>query len=53
MFKCVFMNMNMNVLDAVSYWTAVYEEEYQAEEETQDSLMSLAFDDLMTALGEE
>lgn len=43
----------MNVLDAVAYWTAVYDEEYQAETETQDSLMSLAYEDLMDALSPE
>ena len=40
----------MEITELLAYWTARYDEEYEAEAETQDSLMDLAFDDLLEGL---
>jgi len=42
--------MEFTALEMITYWKGVYEDEYEAEAETQDSLMSLALDDLMDGL---
>ena len=39
--------MSMDIIESLAYWTARYDEEYQAEMDTQDSLIDLAYEDLM------
>ena len=50
LFNYVIHLISMEITELLAYWTARYDEEYEAEAETQDSLMDLAFDDLLEGL---